>query len=280
MGVGMQKHEIDITWSQVSSDFWALQVAAGPLSPLHCEAQGLGLQEAAAGLPQEFTVSLRDAWGNACAWDSSAVSVQAFWLDAEPLTAWSGTGHVAISQTSALGNVTISYTTHKVCSLSVLHSASAALLRLHWDGDCLLCTQIGGRRAWLSKHEQGIWSCLAIDTCHRWLSMQGMAVQAGSLYIQVRVQGQLIATPEAVPVLPGPLSLSHSLVKGPGAGGCQAGGKCWLVLEGRDAWGNAGASWGPMGVSVGSRGGTAVITDLDEASGSLTVRPVLQSQHA
>ena len=105
-----------------------------------------------------------------------------------------------------------------------------------------------------------------------------MAVQAGSLSIQIRVLDQLIATPEAVPVLPGPLSLAQSLVKGPGTRGCQAGEACWLVLEGRDAWGNARASRGPLGVSVGSPGGTAAVADLDEASGSLTVRLVLQLQ--
>ena len=98
---------------------WALQVVAGPLSPPHCVAGGLGLRGAAAGVPQEFTVSLRDAWGNACGWDSSAVSVQAFWLDSDPVNAWSGAGQVAISQCSEFGNETITYMTHKVCPLSV-----------------------------------------------------------------------------------------------------------------------------------------------------------------
>ena len=53
--------------------------------------------------------------------------------------------------------------------------------------------------------------------------------------------------------------------------GCQAGAECWLILEGQDAWGNGGAEWGLVEVSVGSPEGSADIMGTDEASGGLLV---------
>ena len=97
-----------------------LQVVAGPLSPQHCDAAGPGLEEAAAGSPQGFNISLRDAWGNACGWGDPAVQVQAFWLPsggwpsaAAAAAAAGGMVDVIIDQTSS-SIVTVSYLTPQV----------------------------------------------------------------------------------------------------------------------------------------------------------------------
>lgn len=67
----------------VLSPLVCCQVVPGLVSPLHCQADGPGPREASVGSPQEFSISLRDAWGNLCPWGEADVGMQAFWLAPE-----------------------------------------------------------------------------------------------------------------------------------------------------------------------------------------------------
>ena len=114
-----------------------LQVVAGRLSPQHRDAAGPGLEEAAAGSPQEFNISLRDAWGNACGWGDPAVQVQAFWLPSGgwPSAAAAAAGgmvDVIIDQTSS-SIVTVSYLTPQVGPSPLLDMVGVPVVLQGWQ---------------------------------------------------------------------------------------------------------------------------------------------------